>query len=93
MGNIIFTEINKYVTRPLKLNNGDLKIVRKMKKEEDILLIQTDKSNRIAIIDQVAYNNKMLKAIKEMNCTLIEKCPLNKINKKLKDILVIGQII
>lgn len=73
--NVVFTEVDKYIKRPLNLNNSDLK------KEKEILFIQTDKSNRIAVMDRVDYNNKMLKANEDMNCSLIEKCPLNKINK------------
>lgn len=68
------------------LSNDELSILKNLKLDPKIILIQRDESNKLTILNTNYYRNKMIKCANIMNCVEGNKNPLAKIRKNVTEL-------
>lgn len=64
----------------------EMKIIKEIKDNNNIVILHTDKTNKIAVMDRNEYNEKMQDAINSINAEEINKDPTDNINNKVKEL-------
>ena len=83
----VFNQAKKFYD---KSNKKSLRISRNLKRYNDVMILQTNKSNRIAILNKCEYIMKMENCISNMKCVTIYKDPISAFNNNVKDLIKVG---
>lgn len=91
--NIKYHEFNKLIKQPTGLSDDELNTLKNFGVYPEIqtlliILIQTDKYNKLAILNTYDFKRKMRKCINYMNCIEAKKNPLKIIFFKVLNYLI-----
>ena len=62
--------------------------LKKLLKEDDLLIMKSDKGNATALLDRAVYDNKMMDLLGGEDYAKLKKDPTAKFEKRVKDQLI-----